>query len=260
MITTIDNSEHYHWGDNCVAWHLLKSERLSVIQEKMPPGTAEQLHCHRFSQQVFYILSGKANFMFNETTLVVEQNQSLHIPPGTLHNISNNGKADLDFLVISEPPSHGDRIDIVDYNEDLKQHIKDLNIEWLEKYFRVEDNDKVQLSDPKGEIIDKGGFIYYARVNGVIVGTASLLKVSDHEYELGKMAVTQNAQGMGIGKVLIQHCFNEAVQKGISKLVLYSNTSLGPAIHIYRKYGFVEVPLEPGHYERADIKMEKLFK
>ena len=85
------------------------------------------------------------------------------------------------------------------------------------------------------------------------------MRVDEHIYELGKMAVTENAQGHGIGTMLLQHCLNIATKNSIHKLILYSNTKLGPAIHLYRKYGFTEVELEKGHYQRANIKMEKLL-
>lgn len=150
-------------------------------------------------------------------------------------------------------------IEIVNYTEATKAHVKTLNYEWLEKYFVVEPNDVIQLADPQREIIEKGGHIYYAKYNDVIVGTASLLKVDDHIYELGKMAVSENAQGLGIGKVLIEHCITMARQMGVSSLVLYSNTKLKPAIHLYEKYGFTEIELEPGHYGRANIKMQKML-
>lgn len=151
------------------------------------------------------------------------------------------------------------QVEIVEYSEELKGHVKTLNIEWLQKYFRVEPIDVVQLSNPKEEIIDKGGLIYYAKHNNQIVGTASLLKVEEDVYELGKMAVTQSAQGLGIGKLLMDHCLEVARQMKIKKVVLYSNKSLGSAIHIYKKYGFIETELEAGHYERANIKMEKII-
>ena len=146
-------------------------------------------------------------------------------------------------------------IQIVDYTEETKEYVKTLNIEWLQKYFTVEPIDVIQLSNPTEEIINKGGFIYYAKYQGAIVGTVSLLLMEDGEYELGKMAVTQSHQGLGIGKVLMDHCIAEAKNKGIKQLYLYSNKSLDSAIHIYRKYGFVEVPLGDLHYDRADIKM-----
>lgn len=149
--------------------------------------------------------------------------------------------------------------EIVNYTEDTKEYVKALNYEWLQKYFVVEPNDAVQLSDPQHEIIDKQGQIFYAKHDGVIVGTASLLKISDDVYELGKMAVSEKAQGLGIGKLLIEHCIKIAQQMGLAKLVLYSNTQLKPAIHLYEKYGFIEVPLEAGHYSRANIKMEKVI-
>ena len=147
-------------------------------------------------------------------------------------------------------------IEIVNYTEETKEFVKTLNYEWLEKYFVVEPGDVISLSDPQREIIDKQGQIFYAKYNGAIVGTASLLRFDDEIYELGKMAVTASAQGLGIGKVLIEHCLKEAKQIGIKKLILYSNTKLSNAIHLYRKYGFIEIPLEAGHYDRANIKME----
>ncbi|MDF2433793.1 MAG: hypothetical protein JWP44_3424 [Mucilaginibacter sp.] len=112
MITSTENAEHYNWGKNCDGWHLLRTESLSVIQERMPPATSEQLHYHEYSQQVFYILSGTATFETGEETKTVQPGQSIHIPKNTRHRIINKGDIDLHFLVISEPKSHGDRVNL----------------------------------------------------------------------------------------------------------------------------------------------------
>lgn len=148
-------------------------------------------------------------------------------------------------------------IEIIEFSDELSEPIKALNYEWLEKYFRVEEGDITSLSNPKKYILDKGGHIYYAKLNGEIVGTASLLKKTESVYELGKMAVSDKAQGHGIGTILLEYCLNVAKQKQIPTLILYSNTILQSAIHLYRKYGFQEIELERGLYERANIKMEK---
>lgn len=150
-------------------------------------------------------------------------------------------------------------VEIIEFSEDLSEPIKTLNYEWHEKYFRIEEGDVASLSDPQKHIIDKGGHIYYAKLDGEIVGTASLLKKSKTVYELGKLAVSDKAQGHGIGTILIEYCLNMAKQKQITTLILYSNTILQSAIHLFRKYGFEEVELESGVYERANIKMEKHF-
>jgi mannose-6-phosphate isomerase-like protein (cupin superfamily) len=112
MKTSTHTAEHYTWGDACDGWHLLRSDSLSVIQERMPPGTAEQRHSHAKAQQVFFILSGEATFEIGEETVQVAAQESLHVPPGTPHRIANHGPADLHFLVISEPKAHGDRVNL----------------------------------------------------------------------------------------------------------------------------------------------------
>ena len=150
-------------------------------------------------------------------------------------------------------------LEIIPFTTDLKDHIKILNFEWLNKYFKVEPKDQLVLSNPQGEIIDKGGFIFYARYNGEIIGTVSLLKIDDSTFELSKMAITSKIQGLGIGKKLIDHCLSFAKENKIEKLILYSNRKLLTALHLYRKFGFEEIELETGNYERADIKMERII-
>ncbi len=112
MITSTKNAEHYTWGNQCDGWHLLKSGSLSVIQERMPSGTAEQMHYHQFSQQVFYVLSGEATFIIEGAEHIVSDGQSIHIEKGVNHHIMNRSDDDLHFLVISEPKAHGDRINL----------------------------------------------------------------------------------------------------------------------------------------------------
>ena len=152
------------------------------------------------------------------------------------------------------------QIEIINYSEDYKEAIKILNYEWLEKYFKIEKGDVISLSNPKAEIIEKGGFIFYAKLNNQIIGTVSLIKKADYVFELSKMAVTENAKGKGIGKILMEHCLKFAEENDFTKLILYSNTKLESAIHLYFKYGFNEIELERGVYERANIKMEKILR
>ena len=112
MITSTENAEHYNWGDNCDGWPLLRADSLSVIQERMPPGTSEQMHYHERAQQVFYILSGTASFEVDGEEKTVLAGQSIHIQPKAKHRILNNADVDLHFLVISEPKTQGDRVNI----------------------------------------------------------------------------------------------------------------------------------------------------
>ncbi|MGO4903890.1 GNAT family N-acetyltransferase [Flavobacterium sp. W20_MBD1_R3] len=148
---------------------------------------------------------------------------------------------------------------IIPFSTDFTTSIKTLNLEWLQKHFRVEPKDELVLSDPQGQIIDKGGMIFYAKYKDEIVGTVSLIKIDNTTFELSKMAVTAGVQGLGIGKKLMLHCLAVAEAKGIAKLILYSNRKLLSAIYLYKKFGFVEVALENGIYERADIKMERMI-
>lgn len=151
------------------------------------------------------------------------------------------------------------KVEIIPFSIANKEAIKTLNLEWLQKYFKVEPKDELVLSNPVEEIINKGGKIYYALYDKEIIGTVSLIKMNATTFELSKMAITEKVQGLGIGRQLIDFCIEEAKKLGIQKLILYSSRQLKPALHLYESLGFKEIPVESGVYERADIKMELLL-
>jgi ribosomal protein S18 acetylase RimI-like enzyme len=147
-------------------------------------------------------------------------------------------------------------INIIPYQEELAEYFKELNTAWLEKYFVVEPIDTVMLNDPKSYFLDKGGYIYFAKINNEVAGTFALLKNTDKVYELSKMAVSDKYQGQKIGNRLMEYSIQKAMELKVEKLILYSNTILEPAIHLYKKYGFTEVVVSNSDYKRANIKME----
>lgn len=146
-------------------------------------------------------------------------------------------------------------IQIVEFKPEFAEDFKNLNVEWLEKYFVVEQHDLEQLDAPE-EILNKGGRIFFAQKDGKNLGTATLIKESETEFELAKMAVTEAAKGLGIGNLLMEHCIAEAQSAGAEKIILLSNRGLVPAISLYRKFGFSEVPITNNPYARGNIKME----
>jgi ribosomal protein S18 acetylase RimI-like enzyme len=149
------------------------------------------------------------------------------------------------------------KVHIIEFRDELAVHFKNLNIDWLQKYFYVESTDEEMLYDPQKHIIDKGGYIFFAEANNEIAGTVALMKVKEGIYELAKMAVDEKFQGHKIGNRLMVSAIDKVKNLAATKLILYSNTMLGPAIHLYKKYGFVEVPLENSEYKRSNIKMMK---
>ena len=147
-------------------------------------------------------------------------------------------------------------INIISY---LDQHMADfrrLNLEWLDHYHLTESHDLMVLDDPRGTIINRGGAIYLAEVDGQIVGSAALMKEHEGVYELAKMAVTQEFRGKGISKLLIEKCIDKARRLKAKKITLFSNHQLQTALHLYKQYGFRHVEVKDSPFETADVRME----
>jgi len=144
---------------------------------------------------------------------------------------------------------------IVEYESGHQRWFEQLNRQWIEQYFWMEPVDVEVLQDPEKNIIAKGGAILMATSDGEIVGTVALKRLGSEIFEFTKMAVDENYRGRKIGKALGQAAIKKAKELGAKKIILYSNTVLGPAMELYRKLGFVEIPVD-GPYKRSNVKME----
>lgn len=147
-------------------------------------------------------------------------------------------------------------IEIILYEDKYQPDFKKLNFEWLDKYNLAEVYDLEILEDPNGKIIDKGGYIFLAVEDGVVLGTAGLAKKTNEEYELIKMAVDPLSRGRGIGKLLLKHCLQIAKSSGVKKISLFSNSHLQTALKMHEQFGFAHVEITDSYLLTADVKME----
>lgn len=145
---------------------------------------------------------------------------------------------------------------IVGYKPEYAIYFERFNKAWIEEHYTLEAIDTYVLGNPEEAILKPGGKILFAKHKKKIVGAVALKPMTPHIYELTKMAVDKESRGLGAGKLLCEAIIEEARQLGAHKVILYSQRRLETALAVYAKMGFVHVPVEPGTYSRADVKME----
>jgi DNA-binding MarR family transcriptional regulator len=153
----------------------------------------------------------------------------------------------------------GSRVRIVPYESKYRQAFKELNAEWINTWFKLEEADLKALDNPEGYILEKGGHILIALYEEEAVGACALIKAREGTFELAKMAVTPRAKGRNIGFLLGQAALDKARSLGARRVYLESNTRLVPAINLYHKLGFKKITGEPSPYERCNIQMDLIL-
>jgi GNAT superfamily N-acetyltransferase len=148
-----------------------------------------------------------------------------------------------------------DGLRIVEYRPEHAAAFRDLNLAWIEKYFAVEHRDARDLGDPETYIIAPGGHIFMAELNGECVGTCALMREEEGVYELAKMTVSESVRGLGVGRALGEAVIAYARSIGARRVELLTNSSLVPAITLYRALGFVDAPMSETEYSRANVHM-----
>jgi mannose-6-phosphate isomerase-like protein (cupin superfamily) len=103
------NAEHYNWGNLCDGWHFVKNQELSIIHESMPPNTSEERHFHN-ARQFFFVLSGAATIEMDGEVIELYAHEGVEIAPSVPHQMYNKSNKIIEFLVISQPSTRGDRI------------------------------------------------------------------------------------------------------------------------------------------------------
>ena len=143
------------------------------------------------------------------------------------------------------------------FKEEYKLDFEALNLQWIKKYFRVEEEDRKILENPKSYVIDRGGQIFFAINNGKAIGTAAMVLVEERVFELSKMAVDPKYQGLGIGRRIIDECIQFAKNHKAQEIFLITNDKLLPALELYRSSGFeLDENYDDNRYERGNTKMK----
>jgi mannose-6-phosphate isomerase-like protein (cupin superfamily) len=114
VVTLIEagTGNHYAWGGVCDGWALLETAGMSIIEERMPPGSVERLHVHHVARQFFYVLEGAATMRTSHGDVEIGPYQGFLITPGEAHQVRNDSCYDLRFLAIGNPSTRGDRMDL----------------------------------------------------------------------------------------------------------------------------------------------------
>lgn len=149
-----------------------------------------------------------------------------------------------------------DNIELVEFNATYATDFRDLNYDWIENFFEVEESDRAMLEQPDEYILSKGGYIVIALYKGQAVGACALINHGDQRMELAKMAVADSAKGKSIGYMLGLNCIEKARSLNAEHIFLESNTKLVPAINLYKKMGFKRVLGQASPYERCNIQMQ----
>ena len=153
--------------------------------------------------------------------------------------------------------SRTDTPEVVPFRAELAPHFETLNRQWIELYFAIEKADLAVFSNPLSAIVEPGGQIFFVIVGDEVLGTCACMRHDAEIYELAKMAVSPQAQGRGYGDLLVKSAIEFARGAGAKSLMLLTNSRLGPALRLYEKHGFRQVPVSDGKdYARADVQME----
>ena len=153
-------------------------------------------------------------------------------------------------------------VKIEEYSSKMKKHFKNLNYEWLNEYFYVEDIDDEILTHPKNKIINKGGSILFALMENNVVGTCAIIRHSADKFELAKMAVTKQFRGRGIGRQILESALLKARSLGAVEIYLVTNKNLVAANKLYENFGFNKVDPKlfgPLSYKRKSFVMRYLY-
>jgi len=165
--------------------------------------------------------------------------------------------APIDMLAAQAHPAV---LTIREYSDDLAADFHDINAEWIEQMFQLEDTDREVLRNPRARIIDAGGDILFVEAKGLgIVGTCALQKTGDSSFELTKMGVRSSARGLKAGEFLLAAVIERARQLNAEPLYLLSNEKCAAAVHLYEKLGFrhdADIMARYGaRYERCNVAM-----
>lgn len=151
---------------------------------------------------------------------------------------------------------------IVPYDSRYKQDFIDMNTAWISEMFHNVESQDVKEMENVETYIRRGGQIFFALDDhGDVMACCLIAPRDDGDWEIMKFAARGMYTGTGAGTACLKACIDYARSKGVSKIIIVSNRKCTHAIHLYRKFGFQEIPVDKKKFpfERADIAFEQYF-
>lgn len=148
---------------------------------------------------------------------------------------------------------------IVEYDPKYRQSFVNFNIGWLMDNFGYLEPSDRHTFDHIDEKLTNGAMIYFAVEDDIPLACCMAKPLEGDTWEICKFASTKSRPHKGCGSAVFEAAMNWAKDHGAKRLYLISNSGLKAAIHIYRKFGFQEVPLDTHEYARGDIAFEKIL-
>jgi N-acetylglutamate synthase-like GNAT family acetyltransferase len=149
---------------------------------------------------------------------------------------------------------------IREFTDVLTTNFRDINLQWIDAMYRVEQTDRDVLDHSRDRIISQGGAILFVEDSKLgIIGTCALQKTGERQFELTKTGVLEAARGLKAGEFLLRAVIARACELDADLLYLLSNKKSAAAIHLYEKLRFRHDALimrDFGvRYERCDVAM-----
>lgn len=148
---------------------------------------------------------------------------------------------------------------IVSYDKKYKQDFVEMNEAWISSMFEMEAEDIRELENIE-PTLENGGNIFFALdEDGAVMACCMIGPREDGDWEIMKFAAKGMYTGTGAGDACLKACIAYAKDKEIPHVIIVSNRKCVQALHLYRKNGFTEMPVdkEKFPFERANIAFEQ---
>lgn len=150
-------------------------------------------------------------------------------------------------------------MEIITYDPKYKEEFIKYNTDWIVDNFGFLEKEDKEAFENIEQDIDDGAMIYFAVEAGVVLATCMAKRLQEQTWEICKLASNKHQNHKGCGSAVFQSAMQWAIDHGASRLFIISNSKLKPAMHIYRKFGFQEIPLDSYGYVRGNIAFEKII-
>lgn len=97
QIIPAGQGKDYDWSKDHIyvkTHQSLTEGRVTVVEDTLKPGFHLPRHYHKVMIEIFYILEGEVEFIFDDVTVKASPGMTLNVPPNTWHEVTcpNGGK------------------------------------------------------------------------------------------------------------------------------------------------------------------------